>query len=156
MNFLLKHVVVIVSYNNVLVSVRVVINIVDTIDDTTQIVSPSPHKSVKTLAVELRLYLLSVCVADSCDSVSINKSALEHISVNTRPQLVDSEVVVRQTGYPLELLNTVISLEFQIVYSHNSLYATEEISPCKAVMKIYRDKTRLPVMAVYNVRTEIK
>ena len=153
---LLKHIVIIVSYNNVLVCVRVVINVVDTIYDTTKIVSPCPHKYVKTLAVELSLYLLCVCVADSCDSVSINKSALEHISVNASPQLVDSEVVVRQTGYPLELLNSVISLEFQIVYSHNGLYAAEEISPCKAVMKIYRYKTRLPVVTVYNIRTEIK
>ncbi len=75
-DLLFKHIVDVVLHSYHIVGIGVVIVIVDTVYDTSEVILSCPHKTVQTLTVEFCFDLLCIGGAYCCDSVSVNQSAL--------------------------------------------------------------------------------
>ena len=117
--------------------------------------APCAEKPVKTLAVELSLYLLGVGIRYGRDGVGIDQPAFEHISVSAHEQLVVGHIVIGKTRDTHKTQGIIVALEFQVVYRGNGLYAAEKVPALEAVVEVYGYQTSLPVVTVYKVGTEI-
>ena len=54
----------------------------------------------------------------------------------------------------LDCLHIPHPLEFQVVDRHDGLDIPEELAAVEFVLEMHRDKSRLPVVAVDNIRLE--
>ena len=114
------------------------------------------HQSVHALAVERSLNLLCICLRYCCNGICEHETALKKVGILVCLKLVRSKEVIRQTCYLLNILNIPLALEFDIMNSHYRLDSSVEITTGKSFMKIYRNKSCLPVMTMYKIRTEIQ
>ena len=80
--------------------------------------------------------------------------ALEHICILFKFQLVRREHIARQVGVINKVVDVPNALELQVVNGHNRLCAPIKAMGCKGALEEYRNHTRLPVVAVNNVRME--
>ena len=92
--------------------------------------------------------------ADGCDGISVNKAALEKVSVLISLKFVGSEVVAGKSGDILDILHIPLALELQVVDRHDSLDSLIELIVRKSLLEIYGNKSGLPVVAVDQVGAE--
>ena len=156
LHFFLPEVAHIIVPGNVLVCLRIVVFVIDAVDDPRQTVGSCVHQAVQSLAVEGHLDLLRVGVADGSHPVRIDDAALQIIGILVGLQLVRREIIFGKPGDVHHPLGIPHALELQVMYGHDGLDPPEVLIPVPEVVKIHRDQTGLPVMAVDDVRTEIK
>ena len=124
----------VVWLGNVPVRFRVEIVIVNTVDNAPQAVCPCPHQTVQALAVKRHLNLLRISLAYGGNSVGKYNAPFEHVAVFVSLQLVRGEIIVRQTGKPLDCLYIPYALELQVVDGHNGLHVAEKFAATETVL----------------------
>jgi len=139
---------------NLRVSFRIINRIVNAVQNTTQRPGTSTQQTIQLFAVIRGLDFFCIGFADGCDVICINQAALEHICILFKFQLVRREHIARQVGVINKVVDVPNALEFQVVNGHNRLCVPIKAMGCKGALEEYRNHTRLPVVAVNNVRME--
>ena len=156
LHFLLPEVAHVIVLRDILICLRIIIFVIDAVDDPRQAVGSCVHQAIQPLAVEGHLDLFRVGVADGGHPIRIDDAALQIIGVLVSLQLVRREIIFGKPGDVHHPLGIPHALELQVMYGHDGLDPPEVLIPVPEVVKIHRDQTGLPVMAVDDVRTEIK
>src|SRR5699024_2772862 len=112
------------------------------------------HQSVKPLSVERSLDLIRVALPYSCELIRINDTALQRVCVLVGFELVRNEIVLRMSFDPSHGLCIPHHLELQVMYRHDRLDAAVVFAEISEIIKIDRDQSCLPVVAVDQIRTE--
>ena len=141
----------IIISNNIFICFRIIYFVINAINNTTKTIRTGIHKSIEMLSVKRCLNLFCICRTYCCNTVCIYNTALEIISIIICLKLVWCKEIIRKACNILNLLNIPDTLELKIMYSHNRLNALIELALCKSLLKIYRYKSRLPVMAMNNI-----
>ena len=128
--------------------------VINSVYNTSETVGTGTHQSVQTFSVERCLDFLSISVADCSHRICKYNTALQEIGILISFQLICCKVIIRKACDILYSLNIPNTLEFQVMYGHNSFYIPEKLILLEAVMKIYRNQSCLPVMTVDHIRSE--
>ena len=144
----------IICLGDVLVCLLIEYVVVNSVDDSSQAVGTCLKKTFQTFAVERGFDFLRICFAHCSHSVCKDDSSFQEVGVFVCFQFIRSKIVVGKSRNSLYCLHIPYALEFQVVDRHNCFYIPEKLILLESIVKIYRYKSCLPVMAVDNVRTE--
>ena len=136
------------------VCLRIPVVIIQSVHDAAQIIGACGHQSVKSLAVERGFDLFRVAVAYGRYFIRIDNAALQKVGVLVCFHLIRDKIVLRQPGDASDCLRVPYALKLQVMYRHNGLDPAVVFSEIAEIIKIYRDQSGLPVVAVDQIRPE--
>ena len=154
LNLFFPEIAAVVIVFNELVRLRIIFVVVDSIHNTAQAIGTRTHQPVEALPVKWRLNLLCIGIADGRNRICIYDAALQVVGIAVRLQLVRCKIVHRKSGDIPHRLYIPHTLELEVVDRDNGLHIAEKIALMELVLEQYRNQTGLPVMTVYNIRTE--
>ena len=154
-NFLFAEVSCVVVSCNIRICLRIEFIIINTIYNTTEAVGSGIQKAVQLLTVEWCLDLLCVGITYCSDSICKYHTSFQEVGILVCLQFIRCKIVIRKSCNILDSLNIPYTLEFQVMYCHDSLNSAEELIFLEGIMKVNRNKTCLPVVTVNDIWSEI-
>ena len=140
----------------VLIRLRIPVIIVDTVDDTAEVMCTCAEQSIEALAVERHLDLLGVGIGNRRDRVGIHDTTLQEVTILLTLELIRCEVVVGQLGEALDRLHIPNALELQVVDRDDRLDGAIVLSAGETIVEKHRNETGLPVVAVDHIRVPVE
>ena len=154
LDLFLAEILRIVVSGDVWICLRIEFIVINTIYNTSQAVGPCIEKTIQLFTVEWCFDLLCVSITYCGDRICKYYTALQEVGILIRLQFIRCKIVIRKPCNILNSLNIPYTLEFQVMYCHNSLDSTEEFILLERIMKVNRNKSCLPVMTVNDIRSE--
>ena len=111
-----------------LICLRIILIIINTIQNTAELSGTGTEQSVQTFTVERHLNLFRISWTDRRNPVRIDKSAFQIIGILISFQLVRRKQISRQTGNVHNIFWIPCSLEFQIMNRHDCFHPGKEIT----------------------------
>ena len=154
LNFLFSESCCIISLCDIWICFRIEFIVINTIYNSTQAICTRTHQTVQFFSIERCLDFLCISIAYSSDCICKHNTALQIVGIFICFQFVCCKIIIGQSCDILDCLYIPYTLEFKVMYCHDRLDIPEKFILLEAVVQIYGNKSGLPVMTVYNIRSE--
>ena len=152
LDLFLAKILCIVRFDYELVCHRIIFVIVYPVNDTAQVIGSGTEQAVKALTVEGHLDLFRIGIGYRCDGIGKDQASLKEVTVLVCLKLVRCEEIIGKSRKRPHGLNVPDTLELEIVDGHYRLHVPEKLSVMEPLLQEYGNKTRLPVVAVNDIR----
>ena len=154
-HFFLAEILDVIVFSNKSIRLRIVLIVIDSVYDSAEVIGTGIEKAVQMLSVERCLDLLRIGSTHGSNRICIDQSALEIVGISVGFQFIRCEIVSRKSCDIPHRFHIPDALKFQVMYGHDRFDPTVKLVVAELIFQENRNQTRLPVMAVDDVRTEV-